>query len=129
MSYHTLILDDEPISLKFMTKILEGFDKSYDLKLYPCKNAQEAMTVIASCTLDLVLSDVKMPEMDGVSLLAKFRAEEASTLFIMVSAFANKAVALDSLRLGAFDFIEKPVQKDQLVSAVKRALGVIKLKR
>ncbi len=128
MPHHILILDDEPISLKFMTRILETLGNP-DIILHPCAHASEALAVAAANPPDIVLTDIKMPEIDGVSLLAKFKKDGLSSLFIMVSAFANKAVALDSLRLGAFDFIEKPVQKDLLLAAVKKALDLIHLRQ
>ncbi len=128
MPFSILILDDEPISLKFMTKILESY-LSEQVQLFPCSASTQALDLLATRTIDIALSDIKMPDIDGITLLSKFRKAGANTFFIMVSAFANKQIAVESLRLGAFDFVEKPVQKDQLISSVKRALEQIRLTR
>ena len=76
----------------------------------------------ASDTFDLVLSDIVMPEMDGLKLLGELRMEDPDVPVIMVTAMHDISIALEAIRAGAYDYILKPFEKDQLHLSVRRAL-------
>ena len=76
---------------------------------------------------DLVLVDVKMPLMDGITLLRELKKLDANAVVVVMTAFANPSYALDALKLGAFDFLQKPFKVDELISALKRGVEFRKL--
>ncbi len=73
-------------------------------------------------TFDLVLSDIVMPEMDGLKLLAELRQDDPDVPVIMVTAMHDISIALEAIRAGAYDYILKPFERDQLHLSVRRAL-------
>lgn len=86
-------------------------------------SGEEALALFGGKEYDLVLQDVRMPGMDGLELLARIRALDASTPVIVMTAFSNWEVAMDAMRLGAFDYIKKPFDTDELRAAVRRAVA------
>ena len=78
--------------------------------------------LFARTRYDLVLSDIVMPEMDGLKLLAELRQEDPDVPVIMVTAMHDISIALEAIRAGAYDYILKPFEKDQLHLSVRRAL-------
>ena len=76
----------------------------------------------AKDSYDLVLSDIVMPEMDGLKLLAELRMADPDVPAIMVTAMHDISIALEAIRAGAYDYILKPFEKDQLYLSVRRAL-------
>jgi two-component system response regulator AtoC len=78
---------------------------------------------------DLILCDVKMPKMDGLSFLRRYRAEGGSALMIMMSAFGNEDAALAAMREGAYDYLKKPFQPDEVILTVRKAEERERLRR
>ena len=112
-----LILDDEPAMLENCVRILgaEG---------YVCEGLAEAKRfrdVAASFAPDVVLTDLRMPGADGMTILAVSRADDATRPVILMTAHATVATAVAAVREGAFDFVTKPFTSDQLLVAVDRA--------
>jgi response regulator RpfG family c-di-GMP phosphodiesterase len=85
-------------------------------------DGREALTVFDATRPPLVVSDVKMPAMDGVTMLRGIRGADPDTAVVMLTGAPEIKTAIDCLKLGAFDFILKPVNPDQLLIAVERAL-------
>src|SRR5208283_300128 len=81
-----------------------------------------AQEYVKTQTPDLVLSDMIMPEMDGIKLLDWLRQYDQDVPVIMVTAIHDISTALEAIRRGAYDYILKPFEKDQLFHGVKRAL-------
>ena len=81
-----------------------------------------ALDAFRKDTFDLVLSDIVMPEMDGLKLLAELRNDDPDVPVIMVTAMHDISIALEAIRAGAYDYILKPFEKDQLHLSVRRAL-------
>jgi len=109
-----LIIDDEPEIRGLMQEILteEGY-----LTLV-VKNAKEAQTSIADNPPDLVYLDIWMPEIDGITLLKKWsETNQLNFPVIMISGHATIETAVEATRLGAFDFIEKPLSIEKLVTS------------
>ncbi len=80
-----------------------------------------ALTAIASRRPDAVVSDLKMPEMTGIELLERIREIDADLPFLLMTAFGTIETAVHAMKLGAFDYVTKPFQGDEIVIAVKRA--------
>ena len=81
-----------------------------------------ALEAFGNDSFDLVLSDIVMPEMDGIRLLSELRSEDPDVPVIMVTAMHDISIALEAIRAGAYDYILKPFEKDQLHLSVRRAL-------
>jgi len=71
---------------------------------------------------DVVLAELKLPDLSGLDVLRTIRAHGQSTPFILITAFATIRTAVEAMRLGAFDYVEKPLSVEQLVSFVEHAI-------
>ena len=115
-----LIIDDEPEIRGLMQEILteEGY------LTIAVKSAEEAQTSIAENPPDLVYLDIWMPEIDGITLLKKWsETNQLNFPVIMISGHATIETAVEATRLGAFDFIEKPLSIEKLVASAEKALS------
>ena len=113
-----LVVDDEEAIREVVSTMLES-------RGYQCtsvSNGRAAQEFVRKQTPDLVLSDMIMPEMDGIKLLDWLRQFDADIPVIMVTAIHDISTALEAIRRGAYDYILKPFEKDQLLHGVKRAL-------
>src|SRR6201998_4117291 len=113
-----LVVDDEEA-------IQEGVSTMLESKGYQCtavSNGRAAQEQVKRVTPDLVLSDMIMPEMDGIKLLDWLRQYDPEVPVIMVTAIHDISTALEAIRRGAYDYILKPFEKDQLFLGVGRAL-------
>jgi len=113
-----LIVDDEQSIRYVLREILE--DEKYEVA--DASNGHEAFELLQNEAFDVVLSDVKMPKMDGIELLEKIITEGIDTQFIMISAHGTIDTALEATRKGAFDFIEKPPDLNRVLLAIRNAL-------
>jgi putative nucleotidyltransferase with HDIG domain len=113
-----LVVDDEEAIREVVSTMLES-------KGYRCtavSNGRAAQDQVKRTTPDLVLSDMIMPEMDGIKLLEWLRQYDPEVPVIMVTAIHDISTALEAIRRGAYDYILKPFEKDQLFLGVGRAL-------
>ena len=113
-----LIVDDEDAIREVVSTILEA--QGYRCATFA--NGRLALEHFGKDSADLVLSDIVMPEMDGLKLLAELQARDPDVPVIMVTAMHDIAIALEAIRAGAYDYILKPFEKDQLHLGVRRAL-------
>jgi putative nucleotidyltransferase with HDIG domain len=113
-----LIVDDEEAIREVVTTLLEA--QGYDCA--SASNGLLARQYLVDHPADLVLSDMVMPEMDGLSLLEWLRGRDGDIPVIMVTAMHDLSTALEAIRRGAYDYILKPFEKDQLFLSVRRAL-------
>src|SRR3989344_3769957 len=123
---YILVVDDEPDIRRLMQEILE--DEHY--KVTVVENAAAAREAVKKQRPDLVLLDIWMPGTDGISLLREW--SEAGPLkmpVIMISGHGTVETAVEATRLGAYDFIEKPVSMGKLLVTIDRALETDKLRR
>ena len=115
-----LIIDDEPEIRNLMEEILseEGY------KTFSAESAQRAEQIIAIHQVDLVYLDIWMPDTDGIDLLKKWtKTNNLNAPIIMVSGHATIKTAVEATRLGAFDFIEKPLSIEKLLTSAEEALN------
>ena len=118
-----LIVDDEPEIRGLMQEILseEGY------LTFAVKSAQEAKEFIIGNPPDLVYLDIWMPDMNGVTLLKEWaEADKLNFPVVMISGHATIETAVEATRLGAFDFIEKPLSIEKLISSAEKALKAAK---
>jgi putative nucleotidyltransferase with HDIG domain len=113
-----LIVDDEEAIREIVSTLLEA-------QGYECAavgNGRLAQEYLGNHPIDLVLSDMKMPEMDGLSLVEWLHKSDPDIPVIMVTAMPDLSTALEAIRRGAYDYILKPFEKDHLYLGVRRAL-------
>jgi cyclic di-GMP phosphodiesterase len=112
-----LVVDDEEAIREVVSTLLEA--QGYQCTT--CPNGRVALDTFQRDSFDLVLSDIVMPEMDGLKLLAQLRSLDPDVPVIMVTAMHDISIALEAIRAGAYDYILKPFEKDQLHLSVRRA--------
>ncbi|MGA9814720.1 MAG: sigma-54 dependent transcriptional regulator [Terriglobales bacterium] len=120
---HLLIVDDEANTLASLARAfrLAGHEATL------CDNAAKALELARAHTFDLILSDVVMPGKDGLSLLEELKAQGVTTPVVMMSGQAHIEMAVRATRLGALDFLEKPVSTEKLLLTVENALKLQRL--
>ncbi len=115
---HILVVDDEEAIREVVSTMLE----SRGYRCTAVSNGRSAQDYVRKQTPDLVLSDMIMPEMDGIKLLDWLHGFDPEVPVIMVTAIHDISTALEAIRRGAYDYILKPFEKDQLYHGVERAL-------
>ena len=120
-----LVVDDEPDIRQLLQEILE--DEDYDVQA--AESAGTARKLRAERRPDLILLDIWMPDEDGITLLKDWLQEDALCPVIMMSGHATVETAVEATRLGAYDFLEKPLSMAKLLVTVERALENARLKR
>jgi len=120
-----LVVDDELGMRQFLTHLLQR--DGHVVRV--AGNGNEAMALLREERADVLLSDVRMPDMGGIDLLKAARELLPDIEVIMMTAFANVDTARDAFLLGAFDFVQKPFDNDLLKETVARALAKISLVR
>ncbi|MCX8083647.1 MAG: sigma-54 dependent transcriptional regulator [Calditerrivibrio sp.] len=113
-----LIVDDEQNHRLMLRLHL----KDHGFVIHEADNGFEALTIIENNKIDIILLDIKMDIMDGLTFLHKIRSEGIDIPVIMISAFDNAKYAVESLKLGAADYITKPVDIDQLIKIIKKLI-------
>ncbi len=120
MKPRILIVDDEKNIRRTLSMILSGAGYTVG----EAGSGEEALSLIEESPADLALLDVGLPGMDGIELLKQLTARHPGTAAIMISGQATVATAVEATRLGAFDFLEKPLSKDRVLIAARNALQV-----
>jgi len=123
--YSILIVDDEQV---VRDSLVHWFtEEGYEVEA--AASASEALSRLAARELDLVIADIRMPGMDGLELLEKIRSEQLDTSVIIMTGYASVESAVRALKQGAFDYVTKPFDPDELSVAVRNALEQHRLKR
>ncbi len=125
MKYSVLIVDDEAGIRQSLASVLE--DEGYATAAV--ESAEAALETLASRRFDLVLLDIWLPGMDGLAALEKIRALGSAPLVIMISGHGTIETAVRSTKLGAFDFIEKPLSLEKTLLTLQHAAHEIELTR
>lgn len=115
-----LVVDDEKPNCDLYYEILTG-EELYSVDL--AYNGIEALRKVADNPYDVIISDITMPELDGISFLKKVKEKNSDVEVIMISGLGTLDTAVESFRSQAFDFLTKPVEIDKLLSTVKSALS------
>ncbi len=118
-----LVVDDELSMRQFLTHLFQR--EGHTVRV--AENGRHAMALLREQPADVLISDVKMPDMGGIELLRAARELNSSIEVIMMTAFANEATAHEAFLLGAFDFVHKPFDNELLKEKVARALQKISI--
>ncbi|MFO0751972.1 MAG: response regulator [Thermodesulfovibrionales bacterium] len=113
-----LIIDDEEIVRISCRRILvpEGY------AVETVKSAEEGFALLAGERFDIVLTDLKMPDVDGIEVLRRVKKDWPEVEVIMITGYQTINTAVQAIKLGAFDYLEKPFTPDGIVSAIERAM-------
>ncbi|MDR4495338.1 MAG: sigma-54-dependent transcriptional regulator [Nitrospirales bacterium] len=117
------VVDDEPAILNTLSSILE--DEGY--QVLEAKTGVEALKVVRSDSPDLVILDIWMPEMDGLEALKRLRSQFPHLLVVMMSGHGSIETAVKATKLGAYDYLEKPLDLEKVTILVRNALHQRKL--
>lgn len=112
-----LIVDDDKTTRDGLNLALKG---AY--RIFPAEGGKEALEILADNDIDILLSDVRMPEMDGLTLLQRAQAYAPGVICILVTAYGNVETAVEAMKRGAYDFLTKPINLDHLEMLLERAL-------
>ena len=115
-----LIIEDEEPIRRVLVRILTEEDQQYEIT--EAIDGKKGFNLLQKGTFDLVLCDIKMPNMDGIEVLQKANSKKISTPFIMLTGHGNVETAVEAMKLGAYDFISKPPDLNRLLTAVRHAL-------
>ncbi|MBP1677880.1 MAG: putative two component, sigma54 specific, transcriptional regulator, Fis family [Bacteroidetes bacterium] len=113
-----LVVDDERSIRNTLKDILE-FEKH---QVVLAENGKAGLEAAVGSSFDVIFSDIKMPEMDGIELLTALKEQEVDAPVVMISGHGNIETAVECIKKGAFDFIEKPIDLNRLLITVRNAL-------
>lgn len=113
-----LVIDDEEIVCESLKRILD--EEGYEVEI--ALNGFEAFDKMAVSPFDIIITDLKMPGLDGMEVLRRIRSGYPNTIVIMITGFSTVETAVEAMKLGAFDYIPKPFTPDEVSVVVKKAV-------
>jgi DNA-binding NtrC family response regulator len=124
MNYQVVIIDDEPMTLKRIRRLLE----KEGCRIAAFSSPRRALKHLEHAACDLVISDIQMPGMNGLDLMARVRGRSPEVEFILITGFASFDGAVEATKEGAFYYLAKPFTPDQLRQRVTQALSHVRTK-
>jgi two-component system response regulator AtoC len=112
-----LVVDDE----ENLRVVLRTLLRRHGYEVETASSGEEALTMVDSFGPDVVLTDVRMPKMGGLDLLSTLKAKGNDATVIVMSAYGNMDLALDAMKAGAYDYVQKPFKPDEVVLALRKA--------
>ncbi|MBN2342077.1 MAG: sigma-54-dependent Fis family transcriptional regulator [Deltaproteobacteria bacterium] len=113
-----LIVDDDKNNVLALEKVL----KKESLRVFTAGSGREAVDICRKQTVDVVLTDMRMPGMDGLQLLEALQTISPDSEVVVMTAYGTVESAVEAIKNGAYDFVEKPVKRNTIVKTVKKAL-------
>ncbi len=115
-----MVVDDSSV----IVRMIQGFLKKYNIEVVgTAGDGKTAIEVFKKTSPDIVTLDITMPEMDGLTVLEKIIKMKASTKVIIISALSDNATALRALKMGATDYMPKPITENYFKEALDRVLN------
>ena len=111
-----LVVDDEPEIRSQLSELLK--DEGYTVKV--AKSGAEAIAAVAKDAPDLVMMDVKLPDQDGLAVLKQLKRDHSELEVIVMTAFGGSSTAIKAMEQGAYDYVTKPFELDDLLATLKR---------
>lgn len=116
--YNILVIDDEAAQ----RDVLTGYLKKKGYKIFSASSGKEGIEITKINTVDIILSDFKMPDLNGIEVLEQVKKINPEISFVIVTAYGTVENAVKAMRLGAFDYISKPVDLDELDLMIERII-------
>lgn len=123
-----LIIDDEPDIIEIIEDEMAQSLGPGSYEVFKARDGREGLEIIEFAGPDIIITDIKMPKMDGLDLIKKAREIKNNSLFIVSTGFGNKFEVVQFLKYGAFDYIEKPIRPGQLAPILHRAAHYLSFK-
>ncbi len=120
-----LILEDDDIT---RAKLANIFQKE-DYEVFVAPDGEEGLKVFSEHKIDIILTDLRMPKMDGLEFISEARKMTTDCEFIILSGFGDEASAIEAMRNGAINFIRKPIDLEQLLVSTQKAIDKLHLQR
>ena len=117
----TILISDDDESLR---RVIEYNLSSKGYRLLLASNGEEALNIFKCEDVDVVVTDIKMEKMDGLELLEEIKSLNKNTLVIMITAYGSVDTAVRAMKLGAYDYIIKPFNRDELQIVIEKALNL-----
>lgn len=118
--YRVILVDDEPIILRSLKAAIPWDDLHLEIA-GEARNGEQALQLVRDTEPHMIISDIRMPGKDGISLMKEVLAENSQRLFIFISGYGEFEYAREALREGAFDYLLKPIDHDELIGMIMRA--------
>src|SRR6266849_9858819 len=115
-----LIVDDDPALLQALPQAIALRMK--DVEVESSDSAQEALQQVQKKTYDAIVSDIKMPGMDGITMIEQLQHLCPETPTLLITGHGERDLAIRALRVGAYDFIQKPIDREYFISSLQRAI-------
>ncbi len=119
MSAQLLVIDDDAVTRELLTEVLQ----SEGYRVAACDSGPRALERAEHEHFDLAVTDVRMPEMDGIAVTRALKARDPAIQVIVMTAFGSVETAVEAIRHGAFDYVSKPMNLEEIKSTVRRALS------
>ena len=126
MAEKILVIDDEMDMLMMLRMLIE---ENTEHRVETTNNPSEALQRLNSESFDLVITDLKMPGIDGMELFAEIRKTVPHLPVILITAYGSQEVADEAIREGISDFITKPFKKDRILFSIQRSLELSRLRQ
>ncbi|MBE0662986.1 MAG: sigma-54-dependent Fis family transcriptional regulator [Bacteroidales bacterium] len=120
MKTSILIIDDDP----FIVNLLENYFKKEGYQIFTSSRGKPALKILNAERIDVVLCDIRLPDINGTELLLFIRQGSPDTMVIMMTAYAEIRAAVESIKAGAFDYVTKPIQPEEISNTIRRAIKV-----
>ena len=122
-----LLVDDDPALLSALTRTITL--RISDVQVETALSAEAALTLLQQHEYDVLVSDFKMPGMDGLELLSQVQRQFPEMPVLLITGYGQHDLAVQALRGGAYDYLQKPIDRDELVATLQRALHTRQLRR
>lgn len=114
--YTILVVDDE----SYMTEMLQSFFEMNNFKCFTAGNGEEALVVLKENKVDVVITDMKMPKMNGLDLLKNIKSKYTDTAAVIMTGFSEEYTTTEALNSGADGYITKPFRNKELLLILRR---------
>lgn len=121
ISYRILIVDDDELIIESFERFFQEYENIFDID--KTSDSKEALRLIEQRNYDLVITDIVMPEVDGIQVLRKVKEVQPESEVILITAYSSTGSALDAMHFGAFDYITKPFDLSELKIRIMRAIN------
>ncbi|MBO2945698.1 response regulator transcription factor [Paenibacillus sp. F411] len=123
--YRVILVDDEPIILRSLRAAIPWEELSMEVA-GEAKNGEAALELVKQLQPHVLISDIRMPGLDGISLMKEVMQEQPKLFFIFISGYGEFEYAREALREGAFDYLLKPIDHEELAASLLRAVAALK---
>lgn len=123
-----LVVDDEEELRKSISSVLKStLNSEFELVISEAADGQEALDLVGKKSFDVILMDVKMPKLDGLETLSRVKEVDPRVFVVIMTAHSNLQDAITAIKLGAYDYIEKPIESQKLINLIKKAIDTRKM--